>query len=457
MKRAIIIVGVVLVVLFGLALVSKPAPTYTEQERAEEYSDFIQPFDYALAVFVRVLFASGCVAALAVAIDAYVQRRRPLTYADERGVLPMERSALSLDATLVSDALRMYHEVRMMSAQNSASVPYQYAPHITLSTPFAQRTQGEIASEERQTLTLPDALSLSDAMLSMERGHIIYGVLPSGELLQTEFARAYHSLAHGETRNGKTNFINSIVCQLHQHATGRAMTIAMGDFKRELAGTWNASGIVSNIETAPEQIAAMLRAAMLDADGVIGRYTLFEATSRELGTPVRNLSEYEQATGASLPLSFIVVDEFNALITAANKATELRNALQVVLQTGAGAGYYVLAGMHYLKSTVMQREGSRQFVTRAHFGTYDTTIFNTLFGGNLNKEHRALITGQPGRGIIRTVQSVTPVPFQAPLCTSDDIRRAILLHPKSAPQAAPEAPAQQSTLDKIRARSTLKQ
>jgi DNA segregation ATPase FtsK/SpoIIIE-like protein len=124
---------------------------------------------------------------------------------------------------------------------------------------------------------------------------------------------------------------------------------------------------------------------------------------------------------------FLVVDEMNAVLEAAGKKSNLESSLKQALQTGAGAGVYILGGAQYLTSRLFGREGSRQFVTRAHFGRADAPALRMMFGQSIDDQAKALLTGEPGRGLIRTVRQPDPTPFQALHCSDTDILDVLAL------------------------------
>jgi DNA segregation ATPase FtsK/SpoIIIE-like protein len=254
-------------------------------------------------------------------------------------------------------------------------------------------------------------------------------------------AAGFHSLGHGDTRTGKTNWIDGLIVQLHHKASSFPVRILAGDFKRELAATWQRSRLIEGIETDPQAIAEIIDEMVHGADGILERYDLFGHAADERNTIIRNLGDYRRATGdTSMGVTFLVVDELNAVLEAADKKSSLSSSLKQALQTGAGAGVYILGGAQYLTSKVFGREGSKQFVTRAHFGRADGHAIRMMFGQAIDDQARELLTGQPGRGLIRTVQQQQATAFQALRCTDEDILGVLNLTKDITPAAGPVAP-----------------
>lgn len=469
---AILIIGLLIVYSFEPSLVQQRADqTYfaaerqrIELERLRDRVEHERARDQA-ALPIHVLFdwltklgtvviAGGVVF---VAYDTYrrhaarTERAFELVSPDERGLMPAPRKALEDQqlVELVTQALALYHETKQTEARHrpgqapatltySPTIHYE-APAVTPTVPPAMLSD----DAEEEVLTLPDEVALADVIDNLAAAQLAYGVLPGGELLRLPIAAGYHALGHGDTRTGKTNWIDGLICQIHHKARHYKLEVVAGDFKRELAATWNRSPLLPHgVCKEPAEIVDMLEAMA----GAIGeRYDLFERTGMESGRIVRGLGDYARATGQRLPLTFIVVDEINALIEAVKsspkKRTELTSALKRVLQTGAGAGYFVLGGAQYLLADLFSRDGSKQFVTRAHFGVYDQAAIRVMFGGTkLQPDALQLLTGQQGRGLIRTVGQPYPMPFQALRCDEEDIIEAIRAVGGDVSPRAPEAP-----------------
>jgi DNA segregation ATPase FtsK/SpoIIIE-like protein len=142
-----------------------------------------------------------------------------------------------------------------------------------------------------------------------------------------------HHRYGGDTRSGKSNALDSLLVQLHHqtHRHGYQVRLLIGDFKR-------------------------------GKDGILERYTRFERYGETHGRVIRNIADFTRASGQHLPLTFMCLDELNALLTVADRDTRLADSLRVVLQLGAGAGVYVASGAHYLSAKVFSRDGSKQWL-----------------------------------------------------------------------------------------------
>lgn len=302
----------------------------------------------------------------------------------------------------------------------------QYKPQIS-------STAAEPLALADAALTLPDNVALAGVLSDLPSGQLAYGVLPDGKPLALPLAAGYHILAHGDTRSGKTNFLDGLLVQLHHKAAHYPLHIVAGDFKRELAATWNRSRLVRAVETNPQSIAELIEEATRGPDGILNRYAQFERIGAAQGRIVRNMADYVKVMGRPLPLTFLVIDELNAVLEAADRKSNLGSALKIALQTGAGAGVYIAGGAQYLSSATFGRDGSKQFVTRCHFGAFDSMAIRVMFGEKLDAAIRPLLTGQAGRGLIRTAGQTQAAPFQALRCDEDDILGAIRLLTDDAP------------------------
>lgn len=302
----------------------------------------------------------------------------------------------------------------------------QYKPQVSSTT-----TEGELPA--LPALTLPDNVLLASILPTIGKGQLAYGMLSDDKPLILPMAAGYHILSHGDTRSGKTNLLDGLLVQLHYQAQHYPLRIIGGDFKRELAATWSRSSLIEAIETDPTTIAEMIEAITHGPDGILARYAQFEQLGAAQNRIIRNMGDFVKVTGTPLPLTFMVIDELNAVLEAADRKSNLSGALKIALQTGAGAGVYIAGGAQYLNSQTFGRDGSKQFVTRCHFGAFDPTAIRLMFGEKLPPEVRSLLTGQAGRGLIRTAGQMQPAPFQALHCAEDDILGAIRLLTASQP------------------------
>lgn len=441
MKRWIFPLLAALIALIFIARAVQPSstPSYADIQRAQIAAEQAQATAPAWTI-ASYIFIVGFPAVLliltalagAVAISRFRNERK----ADRLGRLPVLRTdAGAYQAAAVAALLDGFHTTERTRAAIQP-VPHTFSPSTSNSYHHAPRVDYRSSVPEQLTqyalpdlaaaiaLTLPEVVRLSDMLPTVPSGHLAYGMLTSGELLTLPLADGYHALFHGDTRSGKTNAIDSVIVQLHHQPV--PVRLVLGDFKRELAATWRRSPKVEAVETEPQHIAEMLEEMVHGDDGILQRYSLFERVASESGRVIRNLGEYHQVTRTTLRQTFVVVDELNAVIAAAGSDKTLERSLQVALQTGAGAGCYILSGAQYLDAKTFGRSGSKQFVTRAHFGAYDQTAQRMIFNGAaVEDEQKNLLDGGKGRGLIKVVGQSVPVAFQALRCDEGDIIEAI--------------------------------
>ncbi len=87
-------------------------------ERAEQQAASMAPFDRAVAASWRVFLAALPLVALAIGIDAYRQRRRPLVTPNRAGQLPVPRAMIDSGdlAGAMVEALAAYHRTQQIAA-----------------------------------------------------------------------------------------------------------------------------------------------------------------------------------------------------------------------------------------------------------------------------------------------------------------------------------------------------
>ena len=280
-------------------------------------------------------------------------------------------------------------------------------------------------------LALPENIGLQDVLYRVSPHHLAYGVLANGDILEMPLAGSYHGLRAGDTRTGKSNAIDSEICQLHYMAAhGTPLRLYAADYKRELKATWDRSPLfVGGIETDAQGVIDILDYLVNGSDGILQRQDTFAQVGAEQNRIIRNIGDYERITNKRMAISVLFVDEINALLeSSSGKQTgELESLLKIALQTGAASGVYIQGGAQYLSSAVMGRDASKQFVNRQYFGQWDTTAINMLFGSvkTIDETSKLLITGGKGRGLARTVTSHGVQPFQSLRCDEQDILHAI--------------------------------
>jgi DNA segregation ATPase FtsK/SpoIIIE-like protein len=459
MKRIVRSLGLGFV-LFGLiiigilSMIPKPGPTSIELMNQAYDLDKRRQDDQATAAsrktaidlwniippVLLVLVVGGAVYTLV--SDGQERRRR--YEADENGHYPLPK----LDARQLKDDRTFQLTALQYAGSMQATITRHTTPRLTRSEIYEETDRPALLAPPEAAQTLPDAVALADVLDTVPPGHLAYGLLSSGQLLTLPLGSSYHGLFHGDTRSGKTNAIDGMIVQLHHMSQRMPITLYAGDFKEELAATWDRSALfAAGVATQPAQIAEILEQLVYGPDGVKTRYQAFKQLGAETGRIIRNIGDYGRMTGQRPALVVMFVDEINAVLKAAGKNEQLASAMTQLLQMGAGAGIYLMGGAQYMSAQTLSREGSKQFVTRAAFGAYDGTTARMLFSSPVTNEDRLLLTGQSGRGLIRTVGESGARPFQALRCDEGDILTAIDLTRKGTTSRAEQAAESVSTLE----------
>jgi hypothetical protein len=338
--------------------------------------------------------------------EAQIQIAREKAQAQERteiAIAQLKAQAMIAEAQARVEVARLQHHAQVIPAP---SVP------VLLTTP------AEV--EKADAPGLPDMLHWREIAERVRPGYFAYGMLAGGQLIQKPITTAYHTLLHGETRSGKTTSIHNLIVQAHILAHHADVRFYMTDVKRELGAAWGRSPLLAApVQNDASGAGELITELVQGQDGVLSRYEQFEALANERNVICANIREYERHTGQRPPLVFVVIDELNALLEMAKKGDELQRALTILLQTGAAAGFYVIAGAQYLNAKVFGRDATQQFVSRAHFGTHDATALRMLF--NQAPQPIAGEAIPPGRGFIRVQGQPAVLPFQGVYCDEPTI------------------------------------
>ncbi len=378
-------------------------------------------------LYAMLLVSAGLI--LHSAHDAYRQRRTPLVRPDARGLLPVARPALERAEVveIVKSAILAYHETQhALALTTPQAVPHTFSPHITVTQSPDERPAAQALTSTPEPLgMLPERAELADALSHVKPAHLAFGVLADGTLLQRPFAQCYHALFTGDTRSGKTNQLDSLIVQLHHMSTRQRLKLYACDYKQELQATWSRSALFESILSDPRHVDALLKEL---AQHVQQRYSAFASVGAQHNRIVRNISDYANVTGRSAQLVVVVIDEINALLKAAQRSTSVADSLTTLLQTGGGAGVYVLGGAQHLTANVLGRDASKQFVSRALFGAYDDIAARMMFSTVNKSAAQTFDRGMvPGRGLVRLVGMQQAEPFQALHCSEHDILDSIKL------------------------------
>jgi hypothetical protein len=371
--------------------------------------------------------ADAQIAAAEIQAEAQVQIAREKAQAQERAevaIAQIKTQAMMAEAQARVEVARLQHQ-----AIAAPSAP------VLLTTTAAPPQVAEAP-------LLPEIVHWRDIAEQVRPGYFAYGVLADGQLIQKPITSAYHTLLHGETRSGKTTSIHNLVVQAHVLAHHTDVRFYMTDVKRELGAAWGRSPLLAApVQNDASGAGDLITELVQGQDGVLSRYSQFEALAHERNVICANIREYERHTGQRPPLVFVVIDELNALLELAKKGDELQRALTILLQTGAAAGFYVIAGAQYLNAKVFGRDATQQFVSRAHFGTYDPTALRMLF----NQAPQQMVGEMmpPGRGFIRVQGQPAVLPFQGVYCdepTILDVQQSLRIRRKGAEPATQTSP-----------------
>lgn len=312
------------------------------------------------------------------------------------------------------------------------SEPVQLPVHPVVDVPTVAPVAITPITPKRRKM--PDSLPLAQFLPNIPKDTIVYGVvLPEhggvAWLYQT-LENFIHQIMLGDTGSGKTSALNSLIVQLHHIvASGTPMHLFAVDRKQQLDATWSRSALMKDrVGTTVDHAIVILRYMLVELDR---RMQLFKQTGKDLDRVITDRKSYTAVTGESLPILLFVFDEMNAILeTCADKAliAEMMSALASIMQMGRGAGVFVWGGAQYVTADVYGRALTKQFVNRFVLGAWDSTANNLTFtGAKVRDEDRELITGKAGRGLVRTAQYPTPIPFHSLYAEEPDILEAVRL------------------------------
>lgn len=198
-----------------------------------------------------------------------------------------------------------------------------------------------------------------------------------------------HTLIVGKSGSGKSNVaMLEIINRLKlKHL------LYIVDTKQEMGPIFAKHCVeVVGTEGATDMMQKLLKVAKERRD----KFTLASAMFTK---PCRDYKEYERLTGEKMPVITLVLEELIVLMGRIEQ-----NELIELLVVGRSAGVFVFALAQYLKSDILDRKGSVNFMTRVFLGRWDRIGISILFGSirKIKAEEYMEYLGQPGRALIET-------------------------------------------------------
>jgi S-DNA-T family DNA segregation ATPase FtsK/SpoIIIE len=280
----------------------------------------------------------------------------------------------------------------------------------------------EVPREARDVVALRDTIEASPALVRLG---FPAGLDSDGKPLVPRLADLPHLLVAGETGSGKSGFLNALLLSLLSRNTPDDLQLVMIDPKR--------------VELAPYEplphMAGEVVDDMLDAakalEDVVGVMEQRYALMKERG--VRDLSPLndKMPEGHRLPRIVVVIDELADLLMT-SKASEA--VIVRLAQKGRAAGIHLVLATQRPSKDVVTGLISDNMPSRAVFRVANHTASNIALG----RSGAERLTGA-GDGLWKSAGHPTPVRFQAPWVTDDEVARFVEAWRVQAPEApAPE-------------------
>ncbi len=292
-------------------------------ERAEQRADALEPVSRFAGFAWYAAFALVPVIAIAVALDAYAQRRKALVYPNMQGQLPIPRATVErgelVDA--MKEAMGAFHVAQISAAQRPVLPEHlTYSPRITQPNVAGMLEREPIA--ENIGIAVPSFRELLDRGQITQGAPLILGFTQSGPLTGS-WRDLYSSAVAGVSGSGKTTTIRFLACQSALHGARFVVVdphLDAGD--ESLAAT-----------LAPLSASMLCQPAGSDKD-------ILQAVKL-----VRSRLDARLHGDKDRSPLVLAVDEFTACMRSSTVAGELASLIEAIGQEGRKLGVYaMLAG-----------------------------------------------------------------------------------------------------------------
>ncbi len=188
-------------------------------ERAEQQAASMAPFDRAVAASWRVFLAALPLVALAIGIDAYRQRRRPLVTPNRAGQLPVPRAMIDSGelAGAMVQALHQFHATQALAAAQPRIDKLSISVKEPSPLPQMPPATPSLITAEPEAPALPvGTVDLSELVQTWRPSvdSITLAVGPGGVPYRVHARELCHVALAGATGGGKSNIMRLLLAQL---------------------------------------------------------------------------------------------------------------------------------------------------------------------------------------------------------------------------------------------------
>ena len=192
---------------------------------------------------------------------------------------------------------------------------------------------------------------------------------PNRKPLEDPIPHEGHCVLVGQNGCGKTNTM--MVSLLSRMQAGHEVHLI--DTKNELGQIFENHVSVYK----PEDVVRVIRKFTQAAKD---RMQFFADTGRQLKQPIRDIKEYREVTGKTMPTISIIIEEL-IVVTDAIDADELTE----LYVAGRASGIYIFALAQLLKADILPRKCSVNIMTKIFMGAPDKIAMRVLYPGGVPK------------------------------------------------------------------------
>jgi hypothetical protein len=237
-----------------------------------------------------------------------------------------------------------------------------------------------------------------------------------------------HWLIAGYTGSGKSNFINSLICNLISMHSPEEVRLVLVDLKDGIE--------FSFYENIPHLHGKVIDSVALLADKLNELEAIMQARNQEMKGKARSLREYQaKYPDAKMPRIICIIDEVASTMAHGELTKRITNSLRALTSKGRAPGIHVILSTQ--RPSVDAIDGTIKVNLDARIvGRMPSHVDSqTVLGTGDAKELAAIA----GRMIIMT--GPDPVPIQTPFIEEDDIFDALktaMQYPRPEPLPVPE-------------------
>lgn len=238
------------------------------------------------------------------------------------------------------------------------------------------------------------------------------GVAEGRQVHWVQLAKHPHLLIGGTTGNGKSNFINSVICTLISTYSPDELRLVLVDLKEGIEFA-DYDGIPHLLTDKVEEVGQF--AEVLSQLEALRK----ERSEKLRSLMARDIYEYNARADDPLPLIVIIIDEFASIQSDRQQAKVIQNYIMQLTAKGRAVGMHIILCTQNPSVDILPGASKSNMPLRLAFAMPTTSASTTILGVG----DAARLAPVKGRALVMLGSEMWQV--QTPKMTHEDIERAL--------------------------------